>query len=102
METRGKEKRQAFHLVPVERTAEELYTAGLDQQEIDAFVQANLDEINADIEKHNKKKPKMGANIAAYKEAKDKWQAVSDDLGARLDYYRKLQEHIKDITTRES
>ncbi|MBQ3121035.1 MAG: hypothetical protein IJC08_00330, partial [Bacteroidaceae bacterium] len=101
METRGKEKRQAFHLVPVERTSEELYAAGLDQQEIDAFVQANLDEINADIEKHNKKKPKMGTNIAAYKEAKDKWQAVSDDLGARLDYYRKLQEHIKDITTSE-
>ena len=99
VEKRGKEERQAFHLVPVERTTEELYNSGLDQQEIDAFVQANIDEINSDIEKHSKKQPKMGANIAAYKAAKEEWQAQNEDLAARLNYYKGLQEHIKGITT---
>ena len=99
VEKRGKEERQAFHLVPVERTTEELYNSGLDQQEIDAFVQANIDEINSDIEKHSKKQPKMGANIAAYKAAKEQWQAQNEDLSARLNYYKALQDHIKGITT---
>ena len=102
VEKRGKEERQAFHLVPVERTTEELYNSGLDQREIDAFVLANIDEINGDIEKHNKKPPKMGANIAAYKAAKEQWQAEGEDLAARLSYYKGLQEHIKSITTSDA
>ncbi|MBR6806149.1 MAG: hypothetical protein IKM47_06515 [Bacteroidaceae bacterium] len=102
VEKRGKEERQAFHLVPVERTTEELYNSGLDQREIDAFVQANIDEINGDIEKHNKNHPKMGANIAAYKAAKEQWQAEGEDLAAPLSYYKGLQEHIKSITTSDT
>ncbi len=100
-EIRGKEEREAFHLVPVERTTEELYSSGLDQQEIDAFVQANIDEVNGDIEKHSKKQPEMGANIAAYKAAKEQWQARSADLNARLSYYQSLQQYIADITRSE-
>lgn len=54
MEKVGKEERPAYHLVPFERTLEELHgDADLTQQDIDAFITANITELqkrNAELE----------------------------------------------------
>ena len=95
MEKRGKEERAAYHLVPIERTMEDLDANELTQEEKELFTQANIDEITKDIEALDKIEPKMGANIQAYKTAKQQWQSTRDDLQARLDYYNALMGRLK-------
>ena len=95
MEKRGKEERAAYHMVPIERTMEDLDANELTQEEKEQFTQANIDEITKDIEALDKKEPKMGANIQAYKTAKQQWQSTRGELQARLDYYNALMDRLK-------
>lgn len=96
-EKRGKNERKAYHLVPVERTLEELEANELSLEEKVQFAQANIDEINNDIKAVDKQKPTMGTDIQAYKTAKQQWQSTRDDLQARLDYYNALMGRLQKV-----
>ena len=93
----GKEVRSAYHLVPIERTMEDLHDGALEQEEIDALVQARIDEAQKAVEAIEKKKPVIGASKEAYLAAKQQWQAYMDDARQRLDYYNELQKREDEL-----
>ncbi len=102
MEKVGKEERPAYHLVPIERTLEELHgDADLTQQDIDAFITANITELQGEIKKVAEKEPKMGANIAKFKQDKIQWAEKQKALQAKLDYYTELQKHNAELNSSE-
>ena len=94
-ETRGKVKRTAYHVVPIERTLEDLASNELTEDEKIQFTQANIDEINSELQKVLKQEPKMGADIQAYKAAKAQWTVARDEWQKRLDYYNELLNRLK-------
>ena len=94
-ETRGKVKRTAYHVVPIERTLEDLENNELTEDEKIQFAQANIDEINSELQKVLKQEPKMGADIQAYKAAKNQWTVARDEWQKRLDYYNELLNRLK-------
>ena len=102
MEKVGKEERPAYHLVPFERTLEELHgDADLTQQDIDAFITANITELQGEIKKVAEKEPKMGANIAKFKQDKIQWAEKQKALQAKLDYYTELQKRNAELESSE-
>lgn len=94
-ETRGKVKRTAYHVVPIERTLEDLENNELTEDEKIQFTQANIDEINSELQKVLKQEPKMGADIQAYKAAKAQWTVARDEWQKRFDYYNELLNRLK-------
>lgn len=102
MEKVGKEERPAYHLVPFERTLEELHgDADLTQQDIDAFITANITELQGEIKKVAEKEPKMGANIAKFKQDKIQWAEKQKALQAKLDYYNELKKRNAELNSSE-
>lgn len=59
----------------------------LDDDERQAFIKSNINGITADVEKHDKKKPKMGRDMADYKRKKAEWQQKRDAMEAELDFW---------------
>ena len=91
MEGKGKNARPAYHLVPVERTLEELHNNELTPEEIAAFIDNNIAEAQGELRRAETGAPKMGTNIAEYKAAKAEWQKKKDAIQAKLDYYNELK-----------
>lgn len=101
VEKRGKEERVAYHVVPIERTMEEIHSMDLTPQEIGKFIAANIKEIKGDISSLEKKTPEMGADINAYKQAKSLWNEQMAALKQKLDYYTELQNRENEVYNSE-
>lgn len=61
--------------------------AGLDAEEANAFVENKAEEAQKALEKVKMGKPKVGTNIAAYKEAKADYDARVAEAQKAVDYY---------------
>ena len=91
-----------YHEVPVARTLDELYDGTLTQPEVDAFVAANVDESRKQAEKTEGTPPKMGTDLAAYKQAKAEWQGKVDEARRKADYWLEVQAEVQRITSRQN
>jgi hypothetical protein len=101
IEGKGKNARTAYHLVPVERTLEELHTNELSPEEITAFIDNNIKEAQSELKKVDNEAPKMGTDISAFKAAKAEWKQRRDAVQAKVDYYNQLKLREEEITRSE-
>ena len=70
--------------------------SGLDAEEANAFVENKVAEAEKNLEKVKGKAPKMGTNIAAYKEAKADYEARVAEAQKAVDYWHAVKaEHDK-------
>lgn len=76
-----------YHKVPVDVTIDALYSEELEPEEIDAFVAANKDTSAKLLKSLQDKAPKMGTNIAKYKESKLAWQEKVADAQEQMSYW---------------
>ena len=65
--------------------------SGLDAEEANAFVENKVAEAEKNLEKVKGKTPKMGTNIAAYKEAKADYEARVADAQKAVDYWHAVK-----------
>lgn len=117
-EKRGNVERAAYHLVPIERTMEDLHDGQLDQSEVQELINARIKEAYNDVQALEKKKPKepkkpkmegskeayLAAKVQAKEEfdkAQTQWQASMDEAKQRLDYYNELYAREQEITKSE-
>lgn len=90
----GKNKRVAYEQVPVEKTVEEIVGQLDTQEEVDGFIEENIKEAEKLVKNATRPAPKMGTDIAKYKEEKAKWQeeqAKLADIQKRLDYWKSVK-----------
>lgn len=83
-----------YHQVPVETTINDLYDGKLDDNEIRDFVDANISEADKNLEKINKKAPKIGINKAEYLKKKQEWQKQVEDATRISDYWNSVKDYI--------
>ncbi len=101
VEKRGKEERAAYHMVPIERTMEDLHDGTLEPDEIVGLIDARIKEAENDVKNVEKKKPVIGADKNAYVAAKQQWQADMEAAKAKLDYYNQLKAINAEVTRSE-
>ena len=65
--------------------------SGLDAEEANAFVENKVAEAEKNLEKVKGKAPKMGTNIAAYKEAKADYEARVAEAQKAVDYWHAVK-----------
>lgn len=99
IERYGKKTRAAYHMVPVERTIEDLMANELTTEEMMLFAQANINEAANAIKKLDNAKPQMGTDIQEYKEQKEKWAAAHNEWQKRIDYYNALLKALQSAQT---
>ena len=95
------EEEALYHKVPVARTMADLYDGGMDQEEIDGFVEANSAEAAREVKRIEGKKPKMTTNKAKYMEAKRAWQAELDEAREKEAYWKEVGKEVKRVTHRD-
>ena len=95
------EEEVLYHKVPVARTMADLYDGGMDQEEIDGFVEANSVEAAREVKRIEGKKPKMTTNKAKYMEAKRAWQAELDEAKEKEAYWKEVGKEVKRVTHRD-
>lgn len=83
-----------YHKVPVDVTIDALYSEELEPEEIDAFVAANKDTSAKLLKSLQDKAPKMGTNIAKYKESKLAWQEKVADAQEQMNYWDNVGKDI--------
>ena len=87
-----------YHQVPVETTINDLYDGKLDDNEIRDFVDANISEAEKQLEKINKKAPKIGTNKNEYLKKKQEWQKQVEDATRIRDYWNSVKDYIEKQT----
>lgn len=87
-----------YHQVPVETTINDLYDGKLDDNEIRDFVDANINEADKQLEKINKKAPKIGTNKNEYLKKKQEWQKQVEDATRIRDYWNSVKNYIAQQT----
>ena len=100
-EKRGKTERAAYHLVPIERTMEDLHDGALEADEIESLIDARIKEAENDVKATENKKPVIGADKDAYVAAKKQWREAMDAAKAKLDYYNNLKAVNAEVTRSE-
>lgn len=86
---------------PVRETLTQLYNdPELSESEIEAFINANVQESQKALDKHLDKAPKMGTDMAKYKAERAKHQAKTAELEKQRDFWREVQSYIEmpDVT----
>ena len=77
------------------QTVIELYNdEELTEEEIEDYINANLKKAQSDLDKHAAKAPKMGTDIAKYKEAKAKYAQDTAELEKKRDFWKEVQSYI--------
>lgn len=84
-----------YHLAPIESTIEDLNDGNLTQDEIDGFIEANVNKANKELDKINKSAPKIGTNKAKYLADKEAWQEKINDAQAKADYWKQVSDNVK-------
>lgn len=87
-----------YHQVPVETTIKDLYDGKLDDNEIRDFVDVNISEADKNLEKVNKKAPKIGTNKDEYLKKKQEWQKQVEDATRIRDYWNSVKNYIAQQT----
>ena len=84
--------------VPVEATIADLYDGSLNDDEVQGFIDANINEAQKKYDSVQKKAPKIGTNKAKYLEQKRKWQADVDEAKRVLDYWNEVNNAKESLT----
>lgn len=87
-----------YHQVPVETTIKDLYDGKLDDNEIRDFVDVNISEADKNLDKINKKAPKIGTNKDEYLKKKQEWQKQVEDATRIRDYWNSVKDYIAQQT----
>lgn len=87
-----------YHRVPVETTINDLYDGSLDDNEIRDFVDVNISEADKNLDKINKKAPKIGTNKDEYLKKKQEWQKQVEDATRIRDYWNSVKDYIAQQT----
>lgn len=92
-----------YDQAPVEATIADLYDGSLNDDEVQGFIDANINEAQKKYDSVQKKAPKIGTNKAKYLEQKRKWQADVDEAKRILDYWNEVnsQKQVLTHTTEE-
>lgn len=79
----------------IRQTLYDLYNDdSLSEAEIEQYVEANVKGSQEDLDKHMKKVPQMGRDMAKYKEAKAKHEAKTEELRKQRDFWREAQTYV--------
>lgn len=84
-----------YHKAKIEDTLADLNDGSLEDNEIDDFISANRKEAMANLEKLEKKPPKMGTNKAKYLKEKADHKAKMDEEQQRIDYWNNVAKELK-------
>ncbi len=87
-----------YDYVPVEATIADLYDGSLNDDEVQGFIDANINEAQKKYDSVQKKAPKIGTNKAKYLEQKRKWQADVDEAKRVLDYWNEVNSQKQALT----
>lgn len=85
-----------YHRVPVDTTVREI-NSSLEPEEVDAFISENKKEADKELKAIEKKKPKVGTNIAKYKAEKQAWQELMSEARAKADYWNDVESEVKNL-----
>lgn len=85
-----------YHKAPLETTVADLTDGSLTDGEIDAFISNNRKEAEKELKKIEGKAPKIGTNKAKYISEKKAWQAQVDEAQAKVDYWDRVRDAIKE------
>lgn len=86
---------------PVRETLTQLYNdPELSESEIEAFINANVQESQKALDKHLDKAPKMGTDMGKYKAERAKHQEKTAELEKQRDFWREVHSYIEmpDVT----
>lgn len=86
-----------YHKAKIEDTLADLNDGSLEDNEIDDFISANRKEAMANLEKLEKKPPKMGTNKAKYLKEKADHKAKMDEEQQRIDYWDNVAKELKSM-----
>ena len=79
----------------IRQTLYDLYNDdSLSEAEIEQYVEANVKGSQEDLDKHMKKAPQMGRDMAKYKEAKAAHEAKAEELRKQRDFWREAQTYV--------
>lgn len=84
-----------YHKAKIEDTLADLNDGSLEDNEIDDFISANRKEAMANLEKLEKKLPKMGTNKTKYLKEKADHKAKMDEEQQRIDYWDNVTKELK-------
>lgn len=84
-----------YHKAKIEDTLADLNDGSLEDNEIDDFISANRKEAMANLEKLEKKLPKMGTNKTKYLKEKADHKAKMDEEQQRIDYWDNVAKELK-------
>lgn len=84
-----------YHKAKIEDTLADLNDGSLEDNEIDDFISANRKEAMANLEKLEKKPPKMGTNKAKYLKEKADHKAKMKEEQQRIDYWDNVAKELK-------
>lgn len=99
----GEDAEPDFSRVDPARAHTYIYSeAGLNRNEGDAFVAANLKEAQKALEKAKKGEPKMGTSIAKYKKEQAAYQQIVDGAQRTVDYWNGVKAEQDKIVAEES
>ena len=81
---------------PVRQTLTDLYNdPELSESEIEDYINANVEKAQSELDKHIKKAPKMGTDMAKYKEERAKHQEKTAELEKQRDYWKEVQSYVE-------
>lgn len=86
--------RPQFHLAPVSASLAYIYSQGLTQDEIDGFIDANISELQKELDKTRAKAPKIGTDLQAYRKAKADYEDAVASVQERLDYWNRMKSTV--------
>lgn len=93
-----KEGNPLYYNAPIEATINDLYDGSLNDEEIQDFIDANIQNAQKKYDSIQKKAPKIGTNKAKYLEQKREWQTNVDEAKRILDYWQSVDNYRKEQT----
>ena len=87
-----------YYNAPIEATINDLYDGSLNDEEIQGFIDANIQDAQKKYDSIQKKAPKIGTNKAKYLEQKREWQTNADEAKRILDYWQSVDNYRKEQT----
>ena len=86
--------RPQYHLAPLTASLADIYSQGLTQDEIDGFIDANISELQKELDKTRAKAPKIGTDLQAYRKAKADYEDAVASVQERLDYWNRMKSTV--------
>ena len=85
-----------YHKAPIETTVADLMDGSLEDDEIDAFVEANITSAQKEVDKRTKDKPVMTTNKEKYLQDKARWKENLTEAEGILAYWNTVKDAINE------